>query len=714
MIFETAFVEVAFTLVAATIVATVGLWLRLPLVVSFIAVGVVVGPSGVGLVSRHEQVELLATVGIALLLFVVGLKLDTLSIRMLGPAAVATGVGQIGATFAIGFGLALALGMTPLTAAYIALALTFSSTIIVVKLLSDKREIDALHGRIAVGVLIVQDVAVILVMIAVTAMAGVGAADGRIASHAVAIAARSLGLLTMVALLSRFVLPRVTARLAHSQELLVLFAITWAVALGATAEGVGLSKEVGAFIAGASLASTPYRESIASRLVSLRDFLLLFFFIDLGSRIDPAMIGSTLVVALLLSTFVLLVKPAIVMTQLVWQGYRSRTSFLSGVALGQISEFSLILGTLGVNVGHIEPETLGLITAIGIITIGVSTPFIINAVTVFDRISPWLGRLERRRPRGAPDAEPDNGRAADVIVFGIGRYGGGIMRHLLLRKQSVVGVDFDPEALARWRSQGVPVVYGDASDPDLFDHLPLDTARWVVSTAPDVETSRTLLHHLQHRGYRGRVAVACRSADEGERLRVDGADLLLRPYADAAEQAVDALMAASDRLGALATATPGLQEVRLSSTSRWAGHHVADVPLRDEFGVSILAINRGGRSVFNPGPSFQLFPGDRLILSGETSGLNQAVHYLQLIDDAVAQPQEPFAVERVKVGAIEGWTGRTLADLAPSNRLGVVVLAFSEDGEHLTSPDPRRPLAADDVLILGGPPDRIVGLTARR
>jgi Kef-type K+ transport system membrane component KefB len=540
MTFETAFAELALTLATATAVGAVGLWLRQPLIVSFIAVGILVGPAGLGLVTRHEQIELLASVGIALLLFVVGLKLDVHTIRTLGPVALATGLGQIVFTSVIGFLIALALGMGGVASAYVAVALTFSSTIIVVKLLSDKREIDALHGRIAIGFLIVQDVAVIVAMIGITALAGVRPADQPLWMHAVVTTAKACGLLAIVAGLARGVLPGAIRRLAHSPELLVLFGIAWAVALAAAADYLGLSKEVGAFVAGASLASTPYRESLASRLVSLRDFLLLFFFIDLGARLDLSMLALAVWPALVLSAFVLVGNPLIVVAIMGLMGYRKRTSFLAGLTVAQISEFSLILAALGVSVGHIGTETLSVVTSVGLITIGLSTYLIIYSSKVYEWVAPWLTVFERRVPfREVVDQPPPS--KVDVVVFGLGRYGSGIVRHLLLRRHSVIGVDFDPEALARWRAEGLPVVYGDAADPDLFDHVPLEHTDWIVSTAPDLETSRTLLHHLRQRGFTGRTAVACRSADDEDRLQVEGADLLLRPFADAAEQAADAL-----------------------------------------------------------------------------------------------------------------------------------------------------------------------------
>jgi Kef-type K+ transport system membrane component KefB/Trk K+ transport system NAD-binding subunit len=699
-----AFTEIALTLLAAAGVGALGTWLRQPLIVSFIAVGILVGPAGIGLVTQHEQIELLASIGISLLLFVVGLKLDFQTIRTLGPVALATGVGQIVFTSVIGFLIAIALGMDPLTATYVAVALTFSSTIIIVKLLSDKREIDALHGRIAVGFLIVQDLAVILAMIGITAIGGERSADQSVAAHAAVILVKGLGFLAVVALLAVRVLPAATTLLARSPELLVLSGIAWAVVLAAIGERLGLSKEVGAFLAGASLASTPYREAIGSRLVTIRDFLLLFFFIDLGSRLDLSLLGATFGAAVLFSAFVLIGNPIIVMLIMGTMGYRKRTSFLAGLTVAQISEFSLILGALGVSVGHLGPDAMGLITTVGLITIALSTYMIMYSARLYEWLAPWLGIFERRVPfrEGAADADTPQ---ADVVVVGLGRYGGGIVRHLLLRNRRVIGVDFDPEALGRWRQEGVPVVYGDASDPELFDHLPLEDVNWLVSTAPDIETSRVLLQHLKEREFGGKIAVACRTADEGDILRLEGADVLLRPYADAAEQGADAITTAMDRLGAIASAAPGLREVRLGSTSKWAGHRIADIPLREEFGATVLAVSRGGRSFFNPGPTFQLFPGDRLFLSGEPSALDRAIDYLAMVDRSGQPTQEQFAVEEVHVRSLPGWAGQNLAALELPTRFGVTVLAVSREHEQLSAPDPQRPLSEHDRLVLAGTPE---------
>lgn len=244
--------------------------------------------------------------------------------------------------------------------------------------------------------------------------------------------------------------------------------------------------------------------------MTVRDFLLLLFFIDLGARLDLSMLGATAVPAVIFSAFVLIGNPVIVMVIMGVMGYRKRTSFLAGLTVAQISEFSLILGALGVSVGHIGPETMGLVTTVGLITITLSTYMILYSGRLYESIAPWLRVFERRVPyrEGDAAAAPE----ADVVVFGLGRYGSGIVRHLLLRRRRVIGVDFDPDALARWRAEGVPVVLWRRQRPRAV--RPPAGVSWVVSTAPDIDTSRILIHHLRERRFRGKVAVAHRTADE--------------------------------------------------------------------------------------------------------------------------------------------------------------------------------------------------------
>jgi Kef-type K+ transport system membrane component KefB len=537
--FDNVFYELAALLVVAILVGAIATLFRQPLIISFIAVGIIAGPAWLNIIEGQEAFELLAEMGIALLLFVVGLKLDIGLIRQSGPVALYTGLGQVLFTSIIGFGIAILLGITPLHALYVAVALTFSSTIIIVKLLSDKREIDSLHGRIAIGLLIVQDIVVVLVMIGLTAF-GSGDGDGSsLLQETGFVFLYGILFVAGIVVLTRYAIQPVFRIFARSQELLVLGAIGWALILAATGDMLGLSKEVGAFIAGVSLASTPFREAIGTRLVSLRDFLLLFFFLSLGADLDLSQLGAQIIPALALSAFVLIGNPIIVMTITGLMGYRKRTGFLAGLTVAQISEFSLILAAMGLSVGHIDEDTLGLITLVGLVTIGLSTYLILYSHPIYERIGRFLSVFERERDI-EHELYDDETASPDVIVYGLGRYGGHLFQHLHERGYSVLGIDFDPELVEYWKNRGLHARYGDAEDPEFPGSLPLG-AKWVISTMRDEQISRALLHGLEQHGYPCDVAVTADLESIAERLRSQGADLVLMPYPDAAKEAADIL-----------------------------------------------------------------------------------------------------------------------------------------------------------------------------
>jgi Kef-type K+ transport system membrane component KefB len=430
-------------------------------------------------------------------------------------------------------------------ALYVAVALTFSSTIIIVKLLSDKRELDSLHGRIAVGFLIVQDLAVVVAMMTMSAMRGSGDAGADASWLAVvgSLAWRRAAAAAALFVLMRWLLPPVVAAMARSQELLLVFAIAWGVSLASLGEWAGFSKEAGAFLAGFSLASTPYREAMNARLTGIRDFLLLFFFIDLGAKLDFSTLGAEVGPALVLSLFVLVGNPLIVMAIMGFMGYRRRTGFLAGLTVAQISEFSIVFVAMGITLGHVGVQALGLTTLVGLVTITVSTYMILYSQWLYERLAPWMRPFERARPFRELQAEAQSGgaRHADALVFGLGRYGRRLFEQLRAAGVDVVGVDFDPELVRQLRADGLPVLFGDGEDPDFLETLPLQHARWAITTLPQWESNRALLHALRAAGYGGQIAGAVRDAAHGRALAGAGVARVLNPFDDAADHAAASL-----------------------------------------------------------------------------------------------------------------------------------------------------------------------------
>jgi len=515
-----------------------------PLIIAFILVGIVVGPSVLGWVGDVEPLELFAEIGIAILLFLVGLKLDVNLIRSIGKVALLTGLGQVVFTSAIGFGIATLFGLEPIAALYVAVALTFSSTIIIVKLLSDKRELDELHGRIALGFLIVQDIVVIVAMIALTSFAGGG--DAPIEEQVLRLVLSAGGIFVGLVVMMRWVLPWLLKRLASSQELLIVWSVAWAVTLATVTDVLGFSIEVGAFLAGFALASTRYRESIAASLSGLRDFLLLFFFIVLGAELDFSAIGDQIPAAIAFSLFVLIGNPLIVLIIMGAMGYPSRVGFLAGLAVAQISEFSLVLIALGRDLGQVNDDIVGLVTLVGLITIAGSTYMILYSKQLYTLLEPFLRVFERSTT--LPERLFERERF-DAVVFGHGRFGRQLVREIVESGCTVLVVEWDPYARVEIEqehlAEQVTVVFGDANSPDFPETLPIRHARWIISTLPDVDTNLVLSASLRRAGATCPIAVTVHTDDAADLYRsalLDGTvSTVLHPFRDAADDALDTL-----------------------------------------------------------------------------------------------------------------------------------------------------------------------------
>lgn len=331
--------------------------------------------------------------------------------------------------------------------------MTFSSTIIIIKLLSDKKEVNTLHGKIAIGFLIVQDLIVVLAMMIFSAFNMKSATAETNSAYLLNNLLLTFIFLFVLALFSKFIASHILRKVTSSPELIIIFAISWASLLAAIGDYLGFSKELGGLLAGMSLASTSFREALVARLSSLRDFLLLFFFIALGSKLELTNLGSQLSSAITFSLFVLIGNPIIVMIIMGMMGYRKRTSFMAGLTVAQISEFSLIFVAMGLSLGHVQEMTLGLVTLVGLITIATS----VYMITYSQQIYYWLERLLNVFERKSPMREMIAGKYSgeekefDVIIFGLGRYGSAVVEQLTSQGIKTLGIDFNPEVIREWK-----------------------------------------------------------------------------------------------------------------------------------------------------------------------------------------------------------------------------------------------------------------------
>ncbi|MBA3064321.1 sodium:proton exchanger, partial [Candidatus Woesearchaeota archaeon] len=476
-------------------------------------------------VSSTEAIATFAHIGIAFLLFVVGLNLNPRIIKDVGKVSLITGVGQVIFTSVIGFFIGRLLGFSTIVSMYIAIALTFSSTIIIMKLLSDKGDLETLYGRIAIGFLIVQNLIVILILMVIASIpAGIS-----FTALIFGTILKGFGLLVLLFLIGIYILPLITKAIAKSQELLLLFSIGWCLALASFFYYLNFSMEIGALLAGVTLAMSPYRYEISSKMKPLRDFFIILFFILLGSQMVFSNISQYIIPILIFSAFILIGNPLIVMVLMGLLGYTKRNSFLAGLTVAQISEFSLILIALGVKVGHLTNEILSFVTIIGLITIAGSTYMIIYANKIYPYLSNYLGIFERKGKKVDEHRYHKDG-VYDIILFGYNRIGYSIVKTVQKMKKGLLIVDFNPDVIKGLIARKIPCIYGDVADLEILERLGLDKAEMVISTVPEEQDNLLLINKTKEVNKKALIFVTANQVEEALTLYDAGADYVILPH----------------------------------------------------------------------------------------------------------------------------------------------------------------------------------------
>lgn len=519
------FIEIGLILGIATLISLLMRLLRQPLVVGYILTGVIAGPFFLNLITSTEYIELFSKLGIAILLFVVGLSLSPNVIREVGKVSLVTGLGQIVFTSVIGFGLMKLLGFGNIASLYGAIALTFSSTIIILKLLSDKGDLEKLYGKISIGFLLVQDIVATIILLAVSFW---GPSHGTNSGNIGTILTDGILFFFALFIISKYIIRKLSFFLAKSQEALFLFSITWGLGISAIFYNFGFSLEIGALVAGVALSASPFAEEIASRMKPLRDFFILLFFVLLGSQILISSIDTVLTPAVILSLFVLIGNPIIVFILMNLLGYKSRTGFMAGLTVAQISEFSLILMALGFSYGHITQEVVSLITLVGVITIAGSTYLILYSDKIYNFLRPILGLLEWRKH--ATEIEDKNDEIYNIIIFGYDRVGYDFVNAAKTLDSKHLVVDFDPISIEKLKSSGIPHKFGDADDAVFLESIGLDKAEMVISTIPDFQTNLRLVKYYHNHNKEGIIIVTSHNIDNTKELYEHGASFVVMPY----------------------------------------------------------------------------------------------------------------------------------------------------------------------------------------
>lgn len=518
--------DLSIIILIATALGITAKILKQPLILAYLITGVIIGYFGFFNLVDKETFKVFSDLGIMFLLFLVGLEIDYASLRLVGKSSLIIGGAQVLITFILGFLMATAFNFDYIQSAYLSFALTISSTVIVVKLLSDKKDLNSLYGKISIGLLLVEDfLTIILLFVLSGAASGEGLAFGNI----ILAILKGLALFALMIYLGKKIIPLIFDKVSYSHELLFLTSIAWVFVITAIINKIGFSIEIGGLLAGIALANSSEHFQIANTVKSLRDFFILIFFVILGSSIVFSNLNGLSLPIIVFSLFILIGNPLIIITVMGLMGYRKRTSFLTGLTTAQVSEFSFVLAALGLKVNHLNEDVVAIITAVGIITIVVSTYMIVYAEEIFRRISPLLSFFERRKTKEDGEIFTKEFHKPTILI-GFHRTGQSIA--LNLPKEDILVIDFDPEIASQLKKQGYDYIFGDVVDQEIFEKANFKEAKLVISTNPNFEDSLNLLIQLAKLENRKqmKVVVRSKSEEETELLYANGADYVLLPH----------------------------------------------------------------------------------------------------------------------------------------------------------------------------------------
>lgn len=519
------FVELSILLAITVIITGIAKVFRQPAIIGYIISGIIAGPVVLNAITSTDTLAAFSQIGVALLLFFVGLNMNPKVIKDVGKISLLTGIGQVLFTSSIGYLIARMVGFSSMISIYIAVALAFSSTIVIMKLLSDKKDLETLYGRISIGFLIVQDFIAIFILLIISSL-GKGVS---IAVMAIETVLMGLGGIIILFLLTLYVLPKLTRIIARSQEFLLLFSITWCFVIATTFHYLNFSIEAGALLAGITLSMSPYHFEISSRMKPIRDFFLILFFIMLGSQMVFGNLAAHIGTILLLSAFVLFGNPIIVMIIMGMLGYTRRNSFLAGLTVAQISEFSFIVIAMGVSVGHLSNEILSIVTTVGLITFAGSTYMIMYSHKIYPKISNYL-KIFEKRGRKVDEHKYHKSDNHDIILFGHNRIGFDVLESLSKIKRKFLIVDYDPEVITKLSRHGYDCRYGDANDAELLNDLNLARAKMVISTIPVIDTNLLIIAKAREANKKSIIAVVAHQIDDAVTLYDEGATYVIMPH----------------------------------------------------------------------------------------------------------------------------------------------------------------------------------------
>lgn len=501
-----------------------------PVVLAYILAGVFIGPFAGLQLQQKEILHTLGQLGVTLLLFMVGLEMPIQTIRRIGWVTILAGLSQVIVTATLAFFLGVVLHLSALTSFILAIALTFSSTILIVEQLHEKKEHHSLFGRLLVGILLLQDCFALALFILLPGFSNTVAFSN---FDIGLLLVKVVGLIVALLILGKWVFPRLLDSVASSSDTLFLVAIAWLLGFSTLMSSpfFGFSLEMGGFVAGITLAAAMERYQIGAHARPLRDFFLTIFFVFLGMNLKPFNLAVYIVPLLAFFAFVIFVKPLILAYIMSVFGYRKRTAFLTGVYTGQISEFSLILIGLALQRGYISTELVSVVSFVGVLSFALSTFAMHNAQKLFGAMGSLL--LLERKHTNTESLEGEEKKLAELsghtVLIGGHRMGERILQELAKRGDALVIIDFDPDIIRDMRGKNMITVFGDIADEEIHNRSRLDLAKLVVSTVPDVHANLTLLHALRRKNTGVTVIVVAKDTNDAKLLYAHGADYVVLP-----------------------------------------------------------------------------------------------------------------------------------------------------------------------------------------
>lgn len=509
--------EIGMIMIIATIFAFIIKALKQPLIPAYILAGIIVGPALLGLVKNQDLILSLSEIGVAFLIFTAGLEIKFKKLKEVGSTIAVVGILQVVITFAIAFLVSMALGFYNQSAIYIGLIVAFSSTMIVLKVLADRREINSLHGRIIIGILLIQDVVAIVALMILSS-------EFSFMSLAI-IAVKAILFILLTIVMSRAINP-VLGYSAKNHELMLLVSISFLFLFVIASYLGGFSLIIGAFFAGVCLANSDYKTEIEGKIIPLREFFSVIFFVSLGMQLRLIPMNYVYILFALF-LLVIVIKPLIIMFLVRIFGYKKSTSFLTGNSLGQTSEFSLILATMALGLGHITESLFSTLVLLTIITMSL-TNYFIGYEKKFEKWFSWpLNILSRIKSKEELEYYSEGGKK--VIIIGCHRMGSLFVKEFENNKEELFVVDYNPEVIRNLMHKQVPCVYGDFANEEVFEKAEIKRAEIIISTIPDIDDNLVLLKKIRRINKNALVFIVADRISEALQLYDRGADYVILP-----------------------------------------------------------------------------------------------------------------------------------------------------------------------------------------